>query len=97
MKKFKLVDIVENHRQNGNSTWLVKAAIENPECIILVHDANCAKELESHYYYLLDKAGFFKKLKWKLLGRKHPKFLSKNANLDGYNLPIILDNSAVYE
>ena len=97
MKKVKLVNIIEQHRQNGNTTWLAKAAIENPKCIILAHDDNCAKEIEDKYYDLLDEASFLKRLKWKIFGREHPKFLSKNAKLDEYNLPIILDNSAVYE
>ena len=97
MKKEKLVDIVVQHRQCGNTTWLAKAAIENPKCIILCHDSNSAKEIEDKYYDLLNEANFLKRLKWKMFGREHPKFLSKSAKLDGYNLPIILDNSAVYE
>ena len=89
MKKVKLVDIVEQHRQCGNTTWIANAAIDNPNCIILCHDTNSANEIKDKYFSLLKERGILKR-------RKHPIFASKNANLNKYgNLPIILDNSAV--
>jgi len=91
MKKVKLVDILEQHRQCGSTTWLVNAAIDNPNCIILCHDRNNVNEIKDKYFSLLKERGISRR-------RKHPIFASKNADLTKYGkLPIILDNGAVYE
>ncbi len=89
-------EIAERYRQNGNSTWIIKSAVENPECIIIAYNANSARDLEEEYFHMLKQSNWLKKLKWRFLGRKHPKFLSKSSNLDGYKLPIIFDNGALF-
>ncbi len=89
-------EIAERYRQNGNTTWIIKSAIENPECIVLAYNAENAKSIKERYFQMLEQSHWLKKLKWKVFGRKHPEFLSKNTDLNGYNLPIIFDNSALY-
>jgi hypothetical protein len=96
MKKVTPKEIAERYRQNGNSTWIIKSAIENPECIILTYNKASADDMKDNYFAMLEAAHWTKKLKWWLFGRKHPKFLSISSNLDGYKLPIIFDNSAMY-
>ena len=87
----KIVDVVEEHRQCGNTTWILNSAIDNPNCIILGYNTKYVTEIKNKYYFLLKERGISKK------GRKHPIFVSKNADLSKYDkLPIVLDNSAVY-
>ncbi len=87
----KIVDVVEENRQCGNTTWILNAAIDNPNCIILGYNANFVSEIKNKYFFLLKERGILKR------GRKHPIFVSKNADLSKYDkLTIILDNSAVY-
>jgi hypothetical protein len=85
-----LFGIVNENRQCGNTTWILKSAIENPECIILCYNMRNAKELENKYFHMLEERSIDRK------GRKHPKFLSKNSDLKGYKLPVIFDNSALF-
>lgn len=91
MKKIKpIINVVEEHRQCGNTTWLANAAIDNPKCIIVCYNTNIANEIKNKYFSLLKERGISRR-------RKHPIFVSKNVDLNKYgNLPIILDNSAVY-
>lgn len=96
-KQDKIIDICEHNRQCGSTTWILKAAVNNPNCIIIGYNDEYCEELKLKYFDLLRKENFFKRLKWKIFGRKHPKFLSVNKkNIRGYRLPIIFDNSALY-
>jgi len=90
MRKKCLIEIVEEHRGCGNTTWIANAAIDNPKCIILCQDTKNANEIKSKYFSLLKERNLSRR-------RKHPIFASKNANLSKYGkLPIILDNSAIF-
>lgn len=96
MKKQTPKEIAEKYRQNGNSTWILRSAIENPECIIVAYDNTCAQGLKDEYFYMLENSHWLKKLKWEIYGRKHPVFLSLKDDLSNYKLPIIFDNSSMY-
>jgi hypothetical protein len=85
--------IVERYRQNGNSTWILKSAIENPKCIIVSYNKANAEGLKLKYFEMLKNLPWWKRWKHKV----YPKFLSLNDNFDGYNLPIIFDNSALFQ
>lgn len=95
-----LKTLLEYHRGNGNITWILNAAIDNPKCIILGYDKNSVIELKHKYKYLLSKLNSIRKSQQKLLSEnnKYPIFLSKNSDLSCYdkNIPIILDNSAIF-
>lgn len=96
MKVEKINDIITYNRQKGNSTWIVKSAIKNPNCVIVAHDSACAYDLKCLYYSLLKKQPFYKKIIWKLFGRSHPRFMSIENDFRGINLPVIFDNSALF-
>lgn len=91
----RLQEIVYSTRQTGNTTWILKAAIKNPECVIVSKNMQQAKFLEREYYKLLLNAWWGQKLWWKLFGRKHPKFLCLNSEFRGFSLPVIFDNGAL--
>ncbi len=100
-KTIDLMALMEEHRQNGNTTWILNAAIDNPKCIILGYNTKSVNGIRESYYCLLSKAGLLRKRKQKKLSEnnKYPIFLSKNSDLSIYNksIPIILDNSAVFK
>lgn len=92
-------------RRSGYTTWILDAAILNPNCIIVAHNFRYAEELRFLYLKKLNKftQDKFAKLPWyiKLFNKKpkeifnvqYPKFKSLTENLIGYNCPIIYDNS----
>lgn len=90
-----LQEIVYQTRQTGNTTWILKAAIKNPECVIVSKNMQQAKHLEHEYRKLLLNVWWGQKLWWKWFGRKHPKFLSLHSEFRGFRLPIIFDNGAL--
>lgn len=98
--KTDLKTLLEEHRQNGNTTWILNAAIDNPKYIILGYSKNSVIELKHKYEYLLSELNSIRKSQQKLLSEnnKYPIFLSKNSDLSCYdkNIPIILDNSAIF-
>ena len=82
-------------RQSGNTTWLLKAAINNPNCIIIAKNGRGAKELQNRYYSLLNEESWLKRIWWKLFGRKHPSFRTIDYSFNGLKKPIIFDNSSL--
>ena len=98
--KTDLKTLLEEHRQNGNTTWILNAAIDNPKCIIIGYNKNSVIELKHRYDNFLGKLNPIEKMKQKILSEdnKYPIFLSKNSDLSCYdkNIPIILDNSAIF-
>ena len=90
-----LEKIVRVTRGTGNTTWILQAAIENPNCIIVSRNMRGAEELEGLYNNLLHNSIWYKKLWWKVSGRKHPKFVSLHYEFSGGNLPVIFDNGTL--
>lgn len=90
----KIDEIVLRTRKTGNTTWLLKSAIENPDCIIVSRSMQEAKELEKRYNSLLQTSSWYKKLWWLMVKRKNPKFVSLDFRFEGYNTPVIFDNSS---
>jgi hypothetical protein len=91
----KIKKIIELSRQTGNTTWILESAIERPNCIIVSRNAEQAKNLEKTYFKLIFNSPWYKKLIWKFFGRKHPKFVSLDFSIRGYNVPVIFDNSSL--
>ena len=91
----RLQEIVRDTRQTGSTTWILKSAIKNPECIIVCRNMQQAKGLERKYNKMLSDVWLGKKLWWKLFGRKQPKFLSIRSNFRGFGLPVIFDNASI--
>jgi len=91
----KITEIVHRTRNTGNTTWILKAAIKQPNCIIVSKSKRDAEYLEWKYFQILSKSAWYKKLWWKWFGRKHPKFLSLYNDFRGLGLPVIFDNGAL--
>lgn len=92
----KVKEIVIKARQTGSTTWILKAAINNPNCIIVTGDIFTAKELKDHYFKLINKQNWLKRLWRKIFNRKHPVFCSVDYNrFDNADKPIIFDNSSL--
>lgn len=90
-----LQEIVYQTRRTGSTTWILKAAIKNPECVIVSKNMQQAKQLEHQYRKMLLNVWWGQKLWWKLFGQKHPNFLSLSSEFRGFRLPIIFDNGAL--
>jgi len=88
----RITEIVYSTRRTGNTTWILKAAIRNPECIIVSKNMMQVQYLADEYHRLLSKSIWYKKLYWKWFGRKHPRFMTINSRFEGMNLPVIFDN-----
>lgn len=85
-------------RGSGTTTWILKAAIKSPRCIIISRDEHTSINLRLMYFRLLSEEHWLKKLYWKIFGREEPLFRSLNSSLgsfQGLKRPIIFDNSAL--
>lgn len=98
----KLQEVLNLSRSNqGSTTWLLKAAIKNPNVTIVSRYIHKSDEIEMLYRYLLTREPWYKKLLWKWFGRKHPIFgslESHNAQRGAgfHNRPIAFDNEALF-
>lgn len=92
----RLEEIIRTTRATGNTTWILQSAIKSPNCIIVSRNTQQAIHLEKAYKYLLSKSAWYKKLWWKWFGRKNPKFVSLDFKFEGYNVPVIFDNGALF-
>lgn len=87
-------------RGSGTTTWILKAAIKSPRCIIVSKDEYTSEKLNIMYRCLILKEGLLKRLYWEVVGREYPIFISLDSSLEGFrglNRPIIFDNSAYYK
>lgn len=89
-------EIIRTTRRTGNTTWILHSAIKRPNCIIVARDIGNAKLLEQAYNCLLSKSAWYKKLCWKLFGRKNPKFVSIDFKFESDSMPVIFDNGSLY-
>lgn len=85
-------DIVDSTRQTGNTTWILKVAINNPNCAIVSKNP---RYLEDMYFKLFYDLPWYKRLYHKLFIKKHPMFITKEYNFYGIKVPVIFDNSAL--
>lgn len=93
--KTKLEEAAISCRQTGSTTWILKSAIKRPNCIIVSRNMETALHLDYAYSKLLNEQPWYKKLRWKICGRKNPKFVSIDYNFRANRLPVIFDNSAL--
>jgi hypothetical protein len=92
--------IIASTRRSGNTTWILKGAINNPNCIIVCLSEQYAKQLSLVYRKMLYDQPWYKKLWWKIVGREAPVFTSLSncstiRDSRGKRMPIIFDNSAI--
>lgn len=90
--------IINIGRQRGNTTWLLRAAIKQPNVMIVCRNQTSVAEMTKSYKKLLQKEPWYKKFWWWCFGRSNPKFVTVNNpdNLRGINFPTVFDNGAIY-
>jgi len=92
------VKVISNmHRRSGTSTWILKAALQNPKCLIIFKDEEKARKFKYDYYRELSKLNPWRKFWVKLKIRKvgYPIFQSISVPFISHGYPIIFDNSAL--
>jgi len=88
----RVLDIIITTRGTGNTTWILKSAIMQPNCVIVSKNRSQSFLLEKNYLEIFSEQKWCKKLYWKLFINKSPKFMSIEQNFKGLKLPIIFDN-----
>ncbi len=63
-------DTIWNYRRKFSTTFILKAAINNPNVIIVFRNKEEAKREEAHYYHLISKLNFINKVKFKKINWK---------------------------
>ena len=92
MKRLK--EIIITTRRSGNTSWILNSVYDRPECIVVSKNMQQAKCMQKKYNDLLDKKSWLTRLKWRLFGRKKPKFVPLSYNFDVDDVPVIFDNGA---
>ena len=96
----KVQTILSNCRASGNTTWILKSAINNPNCIIVTKSLQHKEDLQYAYNRLLYKETWYKKLFRKFKKHSVPKivtvddFVNKSPMYRDIKnrIPIIFDN-----
>ena len=90
-----VVQHIVGARQRGYTEWILRAAIENPNVIIVSPDTHHSAELKERFEKMVENLGFFRR--WKFNRKKiKPIFtgpLTLNDHLPKINRPIVPDNS----
>ena len=81
------------YRCTGNTSWILKSALNNPECIIVVGTTGELHALNREYEKLINNSPWYKKIYWTLTKRSYPKFTTVDNVIPGDKLPLIFDNS----
>ena len=87
-----ITEIVESNRRYGSTTWILKSALQNPNCLIISRDMNISDRIKQTYNKMYFEVFFLKRLFWKLMKRKTPVFTSLSNHIHGYARPIVFDN-----
>ena len=97
MKTHKIHMLVLENRGAGNTTWILRAAIWNPACVIVTRDLKSLNVVEEKYDMLLHNLKWYHRLLRKFMGinKIRPTFKTVDSNLRGIQLPVIFDNSAL--
>ena len=93
----KVKEIIRSSRRTGSSTWILEAAMQNPKCVIIAGTGLHAKFLEHFYTKMVNELPWYKRYyrKFILKHNTKPIFTYISVSDDGYNLPVIFDNSAL--
>jgi hypothetical protein len=97
-KTFELRNIIKSVRQQGSTTYLLDAAINNPNVTIIVANQAQAKEMEAQYKKRLKNLPWWKKLMRILKSDSSPRFVPVRNGKDlmfGNRTPVIIDLYAI--
>ncbi len=90
--------MILQRRRTGYTTWVLRAAILDPKCVILSCNQDSSRDLERRYNRLIKEYGWFRRLWWKITFRGRPQFISFQdpERLKGSKHTIIPDNSMFF-
>jgi hypothetical protein len=97
-KTFELRNIIRSVRQQGSTTYLLDAAINNPNVTIIVANQTQAKEMEEQYRERLKNLSWWQKLIRIFKSNSKPKFVPvRNGKelMSGNRTPVIIDLYAI--
>jgi type II secretory pathway component GspD/PulD (secretin) len=97
-KTFELRNIIRSVRQQGSTTYLLDAAINNPNVTIIVANQTQAKEMEEQYRERLQNLSWWKKIIRIFKSNSKPKFVPvRNGKelMSGNRTPVIIDLYAI--
>lgn len=104
----KILYISATHRRSGYTTMMLKAAMHEPNCVIVSRDMATARWVETRYDQLYNEVfhpkSIYKKILVKVLlyigilskSTEKPKFMSLDSRLEGYNSTVFFDNSCFF-
>lgn len=99
---YSVSDIAKKYRRSGNTSWILKAALNNPKCIIVVCSHKESTRLQNLYKELYNKVPWYQKVIRIFKKREIPIFVSVQILkqdkyfLYGYkNRSLVFDNSAL--
>jgi hypothetical protein len=93
-----LRNICAQNRNTGSTTFLLKSAIVNPDCYIVVRDVATMTDLRIKYVSLINNDTTFGDI-YRANDRREPKFktLTQMEELRGHlELPVIFDSSCFF-
>lgn len=97
-KTMELKTMLRSSRQKGSTTYLLDAAIRNPNVTIIVANNAQAKLLEQQYKKKIQDLSWWKKILRKIENKNsHPHFVSLRnyRELDHSKRPVVVDLHAV--
>ncbi len=97
-KTVDLETMLKGSRQMGSTTYLLNAAIKNPNVTIVVANSNQAKMLEQQYEKMLEDLSWWKKILRKIETKnRYPYFISlRNYSGQGHSKrPVVIDLYAI--
>lgn len=84
-----------NSRRSGSTTWILRSALKNPRCIIVFGSFDIALKAEKDYHRMKRNACWILKIKWFFKKPINPVFTSIKTVPEGFDRPIIFDNSSL--
>lgn len=85
----KIKNLSNTHRQSGNTTWILEAAVNNPSCVIVVGNAMQKNQMEKQLNKMI-------KPDWvKDPDKVYPLVVYLGEDMSGHNRPLIFDNSVL--
>lgn len=88
--------IANSLRRTGSSTFILKAAINNPNVVIVYGCMEIAERFKREYFKMLKGSIWYKRLFWNLFGRDEPVFTSLDCDdIASFKLPVVFDGSAL--
>lgn len=93
----KLISIILETRRRGQTQWLLKSAMKNPNVVIMCATESQKKDLVVRYTRMLAEAPWYVKLWRRYFGTPWPKFLtaSDQMKLRGMKAPVVFDNYTI--